>query len=128
MLKLTQTRFFKIMNTTRINIINIVGSPNCIESSDGQKIFNIIIKSFEEQISVELSFLNVRILTTAFLNTAVGHLYKDYNEEFIKSHLKVTDITQSGLISLKRVVDTAKLYYKDPEAMERSVREILGEA
>lgn len=121
-------RFFSIMNNTKINIINVVGGQNCIEATDGQKVYDLITKSFNAEKSVTLSFLNVKILTTAFLNTAIGQLYKDYSEENIKLHLKVIDITQSGLISLKRVVETAKLYYKDPEAMERSIKEILGES
>lgn len=121
-------RFFSIMNNTKINIINVVGGQNCIEATDGQKVYDLITKSFNSEKSVTLSFLNVKILTTAFLNTAIGQLYKDYSEENIKLHLKVIDITQSGLISLKRVVETAKLYYKDPEAMERSIKEILGES
>jgi hypothetical protein len=37
----------------------------------------------------------------------------------------VSDISDSGIVSLKRVVDTAKLYFKDPEAMQRSINDIL---
>lgn len=121
-------RYFSIMNNTRINIINIVGSEYCIEAIDGQKVFEQITKSFNADKSVTLSFLNIKMLTTAFLNTAIGQLYKEYNEDFIKSHINVIDMTQSGLASLKRVVETAKLYYKDPDAMERSIKEILGES
>lgn len=36
-------------------------------------------------------------------------------------------MSQSGLVSLKRVIDTAKLHYKDPGAMEKSIKDILGE-
>ncbi len=122
-----QRTFFKTMEHIEINIINVVGDPICVAADDGQKVFERIIKIFNEEKKVSLSFLNVAMLTTAFLNTAIGQLYKDHSEEFVKANLTVQDISQSGLVSLKRTVDTAKLYYKDPEAMERSVREILGE-
>ncbi len=112
---------------TKINIINIVGNSFCIEAEDGQKIYNMIVKVFQQQQTVTLSFLNVEILTTAFLNTAIGQLYKDFEEDFIKKHLKVEEISQSGLVSLKRVVDTAKLYYKDPNLIEKSIKDILEE-
>ena len=112
-------------NSTIISIVNTVGDGYCIEAEDGQKVYNLTKKALDEKLNVTLSFLNVQMLTTAFLNTAVGQLYKDYTEDFIRSNVKVTDISESGLISLKRVVDTAKLYYKDPEAMQRSINNIL---
>lgn len=115
------------MKETKVNIINVVGSSLCVETDDGQKVFELIIKAFKEKKKVILSFLNVKLLTTAFLNTAVGQLYKDYSEEFIREHLSVEEMSQSGLVSLKRVVETAKLYYKDPDSMEQSIKDILGE-
>ena len=65
------------------------------------------------------------MLTTAFLNTAVGQLYKDFSEDYIKENLRVSDISESGKVSLKRVVDTAKLFYKNPDAMQQSINDIL---
>jgi len=122
-----QTTYFKAMEETKINIINVVGNAFCVEADDGQKVFELIVKAFRENKKVVLSFLNVQMLTTAFLNTAIGQLYKDFSEDHIKANLSVKDMSQSGLVSLKRVVDTAKLYYKDPDAMERSIKDILGE-
>ena len=115
------------MEETRINIMNVVGNAFCVEAEDGQKVFEQIVKALKGNKKVVLSFLNVQMLTTAFLNTAIGQLYRDFTEEYIKASLSVIDISQSGLVSLKRVVDTAKLYYKDPSAMERSIKDILGE-
>jgi len=115
------------MENTTINIVNTVGDSFCVEAEDGQKVFELIKKALSEKRSVRLSFLNVEMLTTAFLNTAVGQLYRDFSEEFIKESLSVENLTNSGAVSLKRVVDTAKLYYKDPEAMQRSINDIMGE-
>jgi hypothetical protein len=115
------------MNTSTISIVNTVGDVYCVEAEEGQKVFELIKKALDESRSVTLSFLNVQMLTTAFLNTAIGQLYKDFSEEIIKQNIKVVDISESGLVSLKRVVDTAKLYYKDPDAMQRSINDILGD-
>lgn len=119
--------FNNIMDKTKLNLYNIVGDSYCIEANDGQKVFKKIKYAFENGNKVEVSFLNIEIITTAFLNTAVGQLYKYYSEEKIKENLSVIDISESGKISLKRVVDTAKIYYNDPDSMERSINEILGE-
>ena len=115
------------MEKSTINIVNAVGNSFRVEAEDGQKVFELIKKVFLEKRKVTLSFLNVEMLTTAVLNTAIGHLYRDFSEELIKENLKVENLTQSGLVSLKRVIDTAKLYYKDPDAMQRSINDILGD-
>jgi len=115
------------MGKLTINIVNTVGNSFCVEAEDGQRVYELIKKVFLEKRKVTLSFLNVEMLTTAFLNTAIGQLYRDFSEELIKENLKVENLTQSGLVSLKRVIDTAKLYYKDPDAMQRSINDILGD-
>lgn len=115
------------MEANTINIINVVGDSYCIEAEDGEKVFSLINKAIKDGKKVILSFLNVEILTTAFLNTAIGQLYRDHNEETIKEFLSVKDMSQNNLNALKRVVDTAKLYYKDSDAMERSINDILGD-
>ncbi|MDX1907556.1 MAG: STAS-like domain-containing protein [Bacteroidia bacterium] len=115
------------MEKLSIQVYNIVGSPYCVEAEDGYKVYAMIKAALAGNRQVELSFLNVEILTTAFLNTAVGQLYRDFSEEQVKAAVSVAHITPTGRVALRRVVETAKLYYKDPEAMERSVREVLGE-
>lgn len=125
--KLTTMIYFNLMENITINIVNTVGNTFCVEAQDGQKVFELIKKVFTENRKITLSFLNIEMLTTAFLNTAVGQLYKDFTEDFIKENLKVENLSASGAVALKRVVETAKLYYKDPEAMQRSINDIMGE-
>ena len=112
------------MENITIKIVNTIGDVYGVEAEDGQKVFKLITKAFSEKKKVTLSFQNIEMLTTAFLNTAVGQLYKDHEESYIKKNLTVTDISGSGKVALKRVVDTAKLYYKDPDALKRSIDEI----
>jgi hypothetical protein len=111
-----------------ISIANVIGDVYGVEAGEGQKIFELIQKAFAEECKVVLSFLNIEILTSAFLNTAIGQLYKDYSEDKIKENLQVENISESGKILLKRVVDTAKLFYKDKNAfsrLQKSIEEIL---
>lgn len=112
------------MENITINIVNTIGDVFGVEAEDGQKVFELINKAFNDKKKVTLTFQNIEMLTTAFLNTAVGQLYKEHSDEFIKANLKVSDISESGKVALKRVVDTAKLFYKDPEALKRSIDEI----
>lgn len=114
------------METITISIYSITGSEFCIEAEDGEKVYTLIKKAISEKRKVELSFQNVELLTTAFLNTAVGKLYKDFSEQEIKDALTVNkNISQSAAVSLKRVVETAKAYYNNPDALRDSINQIL---
>ena len=114
-----------------IEVANIIGDVYAIEATEGQKVFSMIKKALEENKKVVLSFLNIKILTTAFLNTAIGELYNDkigFSEESIRENLKIENLNESGIVMLKRVVETAKLRYNDPDfykKLQQSAEEIL---
>lgn len=122
--RLIYTIYFNDMENVLITIVNAIGDAYGVEADDGQKVYELILKAFNEKKKVLLSFQNIEILTTAFLNTAIGQLYKDFQDDYIRENLQVSELSESGIVALKRVVDTAKLYYKDPEALRRSIEEI----
>ena len=106
----------------QISIFEVVGSRLCVASSDGQKVYNRLATALAANRCVILSFHNVATLTSAFLNAAIGQLYGAFSEEQIRSHLKVVDVEQDDLALLKRVVDTAKLYFKEPRRFKQVIR------
>ncbi len=108
-----------------ISVFGVVGSPLCVASGDGQKVYDRLAATLRQNRRVVLSFLNVSTLTSAFLNTAIGQLYGEFNENHIRELLKVEDMEGEDLALLKRVVDTAKLYFKDPERFNQAARETL---
>lgn len=113
------------MNKIKLSIYAITGDSFCVAAEDGEKVFEKIKKAIDNEMSVEISFLNVEMLTTAFLNTAIGKLYDEFDEVKIKNNLSVSDISDEDKLRLKRVVDTAKAYYKDPDQFEDSINKIM---
>lgn len=109
----------------RISLYEVVGSPLCVASSDGQKVYERVTSALKAEKKVLLSFYNVTALTAAFLNSAIGQLYGVFSEEKVRSLLKVENIEQDDLALLKRVVDNAKLYFKDPKRYKRAIQEVL---
>ena len=107
----------------RISVFGIVGSPLCVASSDGQKVYERLNAALETDREVVLLFHNVTTLTSAFLNAAIGQLYGTFSEEQIRAQLKVEDMEQDDLALLKRVVDNAKLYFKDRKRFDKVVEE-----
>lgn len=110
------------------SVYQIVGSDICVEADDGKKVYDVICEFIKQKQPFVLSFLNVNMLTSAFLNTAIGLLYKDFSEEEIKKYLSVADIDSTDAVLLKRVVDTAKIFYSDPDRIRNSLKEVLEES
>ncbi len=111
-----------------LSLYEIVGSPLCVASGDGQKVYTRLEAAIREGQKVTLSFRNVTALTSAFLNSAIGQLYGVFDQEQIGSLLGVADIQQDDLALLRRVVETAKQYFKDPSRFDRADREALGDS
>jgi hypothetical protein len=110
-----------------ISIFEVVGSPLCVASGDGQKVYERLASALKEGRGVLLSFHNVSTMTSAFLNAAIGQMYGEFSEEQIRALLKVQDMQPDDLALLKRVVETAKQYFKDPQKFDQAVRDTLGD-
>jgi len=110
------------MEAITINVYNIVGNSACIEADDGQKVFVQISLALKAESKVIISFQNIAMLTAAFLNTAIGQVYRDFIEDTIKENLTVIQITKEDKALLKRVIETAKLFYKDPKRIQESIQ------
>jgi hypothetical protein len=110
-----------------LSIFEIVGSPHCVASGDGQKVYDRLAVALTEKRGVTLSFHNITTLTSAFLNAAVGQLYGTFSEEQIRSLLKVQDIETDDILLLKRVVDNAIQYFKNPQRFDQAVHDTLGD-
>jgi hypothetical protein len=110
-----------------INVLSVVGNKFCVKAEDGEKVYELIKKAISEKRKIELSFSDIELLLPVFLNAAIGDLYKDFPEEEIEQYLSVKDLTRSGTISLRNVIETSIDYFKDPEAFEKTINEILDE-
>ena len=115
------------MEEVTIRGYNVIGGSLCSDPDDGEKVYELVNKVIQESKKVVLSFKNIELVTIAFLNVAVGQLYRDYDETFIDSHLSTTDLDEIDTARLKDVKETAILFYKDPERLQRSIDEIMGE-
>ena len=109
----------------KISLFEVVGSPFCVASEDGQKVYERVVAALKADKEISISFHNITALTAAFLNSAIGQLYGQFSEEKIRSLLKVENIEQDDLALLKRVVENAKLYFKDPVRFNRAIQEVF---
>jgi len=116
------------MKERDIDIVSIVGGPLCLSSDDGAKVHDAIVAALKKGEKVRLSFRAVEDLTSAFLNAAIGQLYGEFDEEELRNRMLPPVNTSSADLSLlKRVVDRAKEFFKNPERQRQIMRDILGE-
>jgi len=115
------------MKEYRIDVFNVIGGALCIEADDGQIIYDNILKAINNGTKIIISFKNIEMVTTAFLNTAIGQLYRDFSRDEISSRIGFEDISNDVKVKIKRVNQTAKLFYEDPGRMLRTIEEVLGE-
>ena len=111
----------------KINIVSIVENNICVSAEDGLKVYDAIFKALRENKNVEISFRGVEDLTSLFLNVAIGQLYNKFKDDELKKRLSVVDVSPQDFDTLKRSVERAKEYFKDPERFHSATDEILGD-
>lgn len=114
------------MDTITIRLYDIVGNNFCVAVDDGQKVYEVIRGFLNQKRRVTISFMNVEMVTAAFLNSAIGQLYnKEFEYTFLSESLSLEDYEDDDFHSLKRVIETAKLYYSYPERLSESIRKVM---
>jgi len=116
-----------VADIVKINIVSIIKNNVCVAPEDGEKVFEAISKALQEGKKVEISFKDIEDLTTLFLNVAIGKLYGKFKDEELREKLSVVDASFQDLDTLKRSVERAKEFQKNPERFRSATEEILGE-
>jgi hypothetical protein len=114
------------VKTKEINIYNEVHGRAAVSAEDGEKIFIKIKEALSKEIKVILNFINIEILTSAFLNTAIGQLYKDFPSDFLRDFVKASNLLPEDKDILKAVLERANEYYNNPDyrkSLEDTLRE-----
>jgi len=115
------------MKEYKINIFQVVGSNIAVSSDKGNEVFEKIDKALQNGMSVVLDFDNLKILTTAFLNSAIGQLYSRYTSDKLKKTLSIRNISDSDKLLLKKVTDRAKEYFADKDNIDTIIKDALGD-
>ena len=110
-----------------LRIFEIVGSEFCVSANDGQKVYDQLALALKKNLQVQVSFVNITRLTSAFLNVAIGQLYSEFSSKLIQSNLSVIDMDINDRELLNRVIKTAKIYFEDPARFDKVRNNILGE-
>ena len=106
-----------------VRVFDVVGGPLCVAAEDGQAVYEKIAPLMREGRNLVVSFERIETLIPAFLNAAIGQLYGEFSEDRIRELLSVRDMSAEDLAILKRVVDNAKLYFRNREQFDKAWKE-----
>lgn len=110
-----------------VRVFDIVGGRLCVSADDGQTVHDKIAPLLREGRNLSISFDNVDIVISAFLNAAIGQLYGEFTEEQIRELLSVRDMAPEDLALLKRVIDNAKIYFQNRPQFDKAWKEEVGD-
>lgn len=113
------------MDNIIIKLNDLLTLNSGITPEEGKPVYDRIMQAFNQGHYVTLDFEGVSMLTTAFLNVVIGDLYKDYTSDELKAMLTLQNYTDSTAVRIKKVTDNAKLFYKDKEAYDKDVEEVM---
>ena len=86
-------------------IKDIIGSDIASDNEQGDLIFDEIVSGVDNnEKQIFLDFSDLKLITTAFLNNAIGKLYKKYSTQELKGLLKVKNIKNKNDLELLRLV------------------------
>jgi hypothetical protein len=113
------------MKKLEINLFELIGSDAAVSSEDGEILYKKIIKIFENNTIVVLNFHNIKLITTAFLNSAIGQLYNKYDSTYLNNNMEIKNISEDDLEKIKKVIARAKEYFKNKSNIEKNINEVF---
>ena len=105
-----------------LNVKDYTALDIALTSGEGEIIHRLILDAFRKGFNVIVDFEGIRAINTAFLNTAIGKLYSKYDSPYLNRHLSIHNISDSDLRYLKKAIETAIEYYKNPVNFKNSVK------
>ncbi|MDY4251678.1 STAS-like domain-containing protein [Clostridium sp.] len=94
-----------------LKIIDVINSEFAVSPEDGDIIFDLIKEKIDKEEKIIIDFSNIDIMTTAFLNNAVGKLYNIYDKEKLNKYISMKNISKSDLNLVKKVIERAKIKF-----------------
>jgi transcriptional regulator len=112
---------------THVKVKDIINSELAVSTENGDKVFEMIDALLQRKESVELDFIGVSIMITAFLNAAIGRLYskKEYTGDFLNQNLKLINVAEEDRVLFKDVIERAKEYFANKVDFEKNSNDAI---
>lgn len=111
-----------------IRVFDITGERAIMDNPDGENVFKLIKASLDNAEDVVVDFENVTTILSMFLNSAIAPLYQFFSSEFLNNHLKIKNMSDDDISTLRRVNERARQFYlEERDKVQLSPSEVYGE-
>lgn len=112
-----------------VNVVDVIQKNIAMSTEDGQKLFEVLYGLLKSKERIQLSFENVDILISHFLNESIGKLYEKFeNWDILDQAIEYNDIDKDDLdLLIDKVIPTAKAHYSDVKRSEKIEADILND-
>lgn len=112
----------------QIIINKIINTDFAVTTEDGNSIFQLMNSQFSIGNKVILNFEGITLMTTAFLNAAIGQLYSnnDYSSDFLNKNLELINVQDVDKHLFSMVVKRAKEYFANKEGFEKNANNAIN--
>ncbi|MDY3443452.1 STAS-like domain-containing protein [Riemerella anatipestifer] len=106
----------------RIFVKDTINTDFAVSTEDGNTIFELLKENFLQDKMVSLDFSGITLMTTAFLNSAIGQLYSTdrFSSSFLKENLKLENVQDHDKPLFALVVKRAKEYFANQNNFEKN--------
>jgi hypothetical protein len=117
------------MKTQNMQILikDVIKTNFAVTTEDGNSIFELIDLNLSKSKIVFLDFEGISLMTTAFLNSAIGQLYSNdtYSSDFLNSNLKLKNVQEQDKPLFALVVKRAKEYFANKQGFEKNSNDTI---
>jgi len=106
----------------QILIKDVINTNFAVTTEDGNTIFELLDINLSKNNLIFLDFEGINLMTTAFLNSAIGQLYSNdkYSSIFLNSNLKLVNVQEQDKPLFALVVKRAKEYFANKQGFEKN--------
>ncbi len=110
-----------------INVNEVIHSNSATIRDHGLAVYEIAKKALQDGEKVEISFSNITMVISSFLNASIGKLYGNFPFEVVDEQVTVTGLDEDDMELLQiTVIPNAKEYYSDPAKIEKIEQSVIG--
>lgn len=108
----------------RLIIKEMIDSPLAVSSEKGKPIYERLQKNINNNIFTIIDFSGIKSLTTAFLNVAIGELYRTGTSKNLNKQVKIdtSTLTPSQFKKIKLVMENSKTKYN--KGLKKNIDEV----
>lgn len=105
-------------------IHEIIRSDLGVSSEDGEMLYSMIKDKINKNCKIILSFKDIYIVTSAFLNAAIGLIPRDFKDS-IDQYVDFQDLSEDNKKIVDMIIANAQKYYQNPDLYDSAFESML---